>query len=204
VFQSNSGGQYDVYVIPAAGGKPQNLTSHPASDWRPSFSRDGHWIYFTSSRTGERQIWKIPASGGDALPVSKAGSAFAAFESPDGAWLYYNQTMETPSPLWRQPVSGGAPIKVLDGVVRGAFTVLDGGIYYVDRPSAEGGLLFTDQPSGETRLQYFDFQTRRTATVARNLGNVFLGLTASKDGRTIFYSRVDSSVDELMLVDNFR
>jgi hypothetical protein len=40
--------------------------------------------------------------------------------------------------------------------------------------------------------------------VARNLGNVFLGLTASKDGRTIFYSRVDSSIDDLMLVDNFR
>ncbi len=203
VFQSNPEGQYDIYVIRAAGGKPQNLTSHLASDWRPSFSRDGHWIYFTSNRTGEHQIWKIPASGGDALPVTNNG-AFAAFESPDGAWLYYNQTMETPSPLWRQSISGGAPIKVLDGVVRGAFTVLDGGIYYVDRPSAEGGLLFTDQPSGETRLQYFDFATRRTATVARNLGNVFLGLTASKDGRTILYSRVDSSVDELMLVDNFR
>jgi hypothetical protein len=93
---------------------------------------------------------------------------------------------------------------VLDGVVRSAFTVLDGGTYYVDRPSAEGGLLFVDQPSGETRLQYFDFVTRKSTTVARNLGNVFLGLTASQDRRTIFYSRVDSSVDELMLVENFR
>jgi Tol biopolymer transport system component len=205
VFQSNAEGQYDVYVIRAAGGKPQNLTSHAATDFRPSFSRDGHWIYFTSNRTGQNQIWKMPASGGTASPVTCNG-AFAAFESPDGAWLYYNQTMETPSPLWRQSVSGGAPMKVLDGVVRAAFTVLDGGIYYIDRPSAsaDGGLLFVDQPSGETRLQYFNFGTRRTTTVARNLGNIFLGLTASKDGRSIFYSRVDSSVDELMLVDNFR
>jgi Tol biopolymer transport system component/DNA-binding winged helix-turn-helix (wHTH) protein len=203
VFQSNREGQYDVNVIRAAGGKPQNLTSHAATDFRPSFSRDGQWIYFTSNRTGQNQIWKMPASGGAASPVTSNG-AFAAFESPDGAWLYYNQTMETPSPLWRQSVSGGAPMKVLDGVVRAAFTVLDGGIYYIDRPSAEGGLLFVDQPSGETRLQYFDIATRRTTTVARNLGNVYLGLTASRDGRTIFYSRVDSSVDELMLVENFR
>jgi hypothetical protein len=85
-----------------------------------------------------------------------------------------------------------------------AFAVLDGGIYYIDRPSGEGGNLYIDRPSGETRLQYFDFATRRSTTVARNLGNVYLGLTASRDGRTIFYSRVDSSVDDLMLVENFR
>jgi hypothetical protein len=81
---------------------------------------------------------------------------------------------------------------------------LVGTIYYIDRPSGEGGLLYTDRPSGETRLQYFDLPTRRTTTVARNLGDVFLGLTPSRDGRTSLYSRVDFSMDDLMLVDNFR
>ncbi|HYZ85439.1 MAG TPA: winged helix-turn-helix domain-containing protein [Bryobacteraceae bacterium] len=203
VFQSNPEGQFDVYVIPAAGGKPWNHTSHPATDGRPSFSRDGKWIYFSSNRTSERRIWKIPASGGDAVQVTN-NAGFAAFESPDGAYVYYNERMDTPSPLWRQPSSGGVPVKVLDGVVLGAFAVLDGGIYYIDRPSGEGGNLYIDRPSGETRLQYFDFATRRSTMVARNLGNVYLGLTASRDGRTIFYSRVDSSVDDLMLVENFR
>jgi hypothetical protein len=40
--------------------------------------------------------------------------------------------------------------------------------------------------------------------VARNLGVIGPGLSASRDGRTIFYSRVDSAVDELMLVENFQ
>src|ERR1051326_5947612 len=105
--------------------------------------------------------------------------------------------MDTPSPLWGLPTSGGVHAKVLDGVVLGAFAVLDRGIYYIDRPSGGGGLLDIDRPTGTTRLQYFDLATRRSTTVARNLGNVFLGLTASSDGRTIFYSRVDSSVDDL-------
>jgi len=40
--------------------------------------------------------------------------------------------------------------------------------------------------------------------VAGNLGNVDADLGVSPDGRTIFYSRVDSSVNDLMLVENFR
>ena len=54
------------------------------------------------------------------------------------------------------------------------------------------------------RLQYFDFATRRSRMVAGNLGEVDVPLTASSDGRLIFYPRLDSSFDDLMLVENFR
>ena len=54
--------------------------------------------------------------------------------------------MITPSPLWRLPVSGGVPVKVLDGVVLGNFAVLEGGIYYIDRPSGEGSI-YSDRPA---------------------------------------------------------
>jgi Tol biopolymer transport system component len=202
-FHSSRGGQGDVYVVPAAGGKPQNLTSHPASDAFPSFSRDGKWIYFTSNRSGAHRIWKLPASGGDAVPVTDT-VGYMPCESPDGTTLYYMQNVFTPGPLWRVPVGGGVPEKVLESVVLGNYVVLERGIYYIDRPSGQGGIYWVDRPSGETRLQYYDFATRKSTTVARNLGNVDTPLAVSADGRTIFYSRVDSSVDDLMLVENFR
>jgi serine/threonine protein kinase len=203
VFHSNPGGQSDVYVIPAAGGKPRNLATHPAKDAFPSFSRDGKWIYFASNRTGEDRIWKIPASGGNAIRVTD-NVGYMPLESPDGAYLYYVQSVFTPGPVWRMPTSGGVPVKVLEGVVLGNFVVLERGIYYIDRPSGEGGIYWIDRPSAETRLQYFDLATRRSTTVARNLGDVDTPLTASADGRTILYARWDSSVDDLMLVENFR
>ena len=96
------------------------------------------------------------------------------------------------SALWRVPTSGGPPVKILEGVVWRAFAVLERGIYFIDRLS------------GDSRLQFFDFATGRSTIVARNLGDVRNGLTASPDGRTILYSRVDSRVDDLMLVENFR
>jgi dipeptidyl aminopeptidase/acylaminoacyl peptidase len=202
-FHSNLEGQWEVYVIPAAGGKPRNLTSHPAADSLPSYSRDGRWIYVTSNRTGAFYVWKVLASGGDAVQVTH-DVGFAPSESPDGASLYYVETMDRPSPLWCVPVAGGAAVKVLEGVILANFVVLEGGIYYIERPSGAEGVHYVDRPSGETRLQYFDFATRRSTTVARNLGTVDLPLTASADGRTILYSREDSSVDDLMLVEGFR
>ena len=90
------------------------------------------------------------------------------------------------------PVSGGRAEKVLEGVVSWSAEVLEQGIYYIDRPA------------NEARLQFFDFATRRPITVARGLGDGAGSLTASRDGRTILYSRVDSSINDLMLVENFR
>jgi len=189
-FESNPKGKYGVYVISAAGGKPKRLISDLANEPVASFSHDGKWIYFSSNRTGEFQIWKVPATGGEAVQVTH-NVGYVAFESPDGAYLYYTQTPDA-SALWRLPTSGGPPVKVVEGVIQRAFAVLEKGIYYID------------QPSVETRLQFYDLATGRSTTVARNLGDVELGLTASPGGRTILYTRLDSSVNDLMLVENFR
>jgi serine/threonine protein kinase len=192
-FASDAEGQFEIFVIPAAGGKPRRVTSHPAFEHVPSFSRDGKWIYFSSTRTGQYQIWKSPVSGGDSLPVTHGGG-WVSFESADGAYLYYTPSAAAgaPSALWRLPTSGGQPVKILDNVLNSAFAVLDHGIYY-----------FQSLP-GEVRLQFYDFGTRRSATVARNLGHETDSCTASHDSRTVLFTRLDSSVDDLMLVENFR
>lgn len=204
-FHSNLESQWDVYTIRAAGGKPHRLTADPALDALPSFSRDGKWIYFCSNRTGQQlqTIWKVPAAGGEAIQVTRSAGQ-APLESPDGAYLYYVETLDRPSALWRLPVAGGVAEKVLDGVYLANYVVLTRGIYYIDRPSGQAGTHYVDLPSGETRLQYFDFATRKSTTLARDLGNVDLPLTVSADGRTILYPRMDSSVNDLMLVANFR
>ena len=192
-FHSNPEGNGDILVVPAEGGKPRNLTAHPATDVFATYSHDGQWIYFSSTRSGRPMIWKIPTSGGPAVQVSP-GLGMMAIESPDGVYIYYTEspTSNSPAPLWRVPVKGGAAVKIAEGVNSTGFDVLDSGVYYIERLP------------GEARLQYFDFATRKATTVARDLGNVDFGLSVSPDGRTILFSRVDSSVNDLMIVENFR
>jgi Tol biopolymer transport system component len=195
VFASDAEGQFDIFIVPSAGGKPRNVTSHPAIEHVPSFSRDGQSIYFSSSRSGAFQVWKVPVSGGEAVQVTKDGG-WLSQESVDGAYLYFTPTaaIGASTQLWRVPTSGGQPVKVLDGVLNTTFAVLQRGIYYID------------QPSTEARLQYFDFASRTAVTVASHLGGGadFSGLAASPDGRMILYARRDSAIDDLMLVDNIR
>lgn len=192
VFNSNPEGQQEIYTVPAVGGRPRRLTSHQANDIIPSFSRDGRWIYFTSNRGGQNRIWRIPAAGGDAVQITQ-GIGVVALKAADGQSIFYTQTSgPAPSPLWRLPTTGGQPVKVVDGVIMRAFAVLETGIYYLDTAA------------GETRLQFYDFAARRVSTTARNLGDVRPGFTATSEGKTILYTRTDSTVDDLMLVENFR
>jgi Tol biopolymer transport system component/predicted Ser/Thr protein kinase len=190
-FNSNVEGHWDVYVIGVAGGTPRRLTDHPGNDSASSFSTDGRWVYFNSNRTGEFQIWKVPVSGGTPVQVTHNGG-YIALESPDGAYVYYTQTIAAPSPLWRVSTAGGPPEKIADGVVWRCFAVLDGGVYYIGRIA------------DDTRLQYLDFRSGAVTTVASALGEVSVGMAASADGRTILYTRVDSTINDLMLVDRFR
>jgi Tol biopolymer transport system component/DNA-binding winged helix-turn-helix (wHTH) protein len=202
-FHGDPEGRPDILLVPSRGGTPRNLTTDMPNGGFPSFSRDGQWIYFTVVKAGEPRIWKMPVLGGAAVQVTN-NTGTMAIESHDGRDLYYVERAERPSSVWRLPLGRGVPVKVLDGVILGNFDVVEGGIYYIDRLSSEVGVAATGPPSGETRLQYLDFATGQSTTVARNLGTVGFGLSASPGGRTIFFSRVDSSVDELMRVENFR
>ena len=186
-------GSGDIFVVSAEGGQPRNVTSHAATDVFPTYSRDGRWIYFSSTRAGRPAIWKVQASGGPAVQVS-AGLGMMAIESPDGADLYYTESSSanSPAPLWRLPVAGGNAVKIVDGVNSTSFDVRENGIYYLERVS------------GETRLQFFDLASSKAVTVVGKLGFVDGGVSASTDGRTIFFTRIDSAVNDLMLVEGFR
>ena len=203
VFHGDPNGRADVITVPAGGGRIRIITTDSFGGGFPSFSRDGRSLYISSNRRGVFGIWKIPLAGGQSIPISP-GEGAIAIESYDGREVFYIEAADRSSPIWRVPVSGGTPEKVLDGVALASFDVVEKGIYYIDRVAGGTGAFYGERNGGEARLQFYDFATRQSTTVAHNLGPVGAGMTASRDGKTIFYSRIDSAVDELMVVDDFR
>ena len=55
----------DIWSVPVKGGAARRLTQHPANESSPAFSPDGKQLAFTSDREGSRQIYVMPAGGGD-------------------------------------------------------------------------------------------------------------------------------------------
>lgn len=198
VFDSrDEAGQGDVYVVDADGRKTERLTADAASDSYGSWSRDNRWIYFTSLRTGQYQIWKMPwiagaSREGEAVQVTKNGG-YTAIESADG-FVYYANPRNNPA-LWRISVRGGEESQVVPALYHAnAFAVRDSGIYFIPPRNA----------NGTYSIEFLEFASGKTFEVASIDKPVGERLALSPDGRSLLYGQIDQQGRDLMLVENFR
>ncbi len=88
-FISTRTGLGDIYILTLATGELARLTSSDSLSNLDGWSRDGQWIYFTSSTTdvpGQSDILRVRATGGTPLEVSRERylSEFESAPSPDG------------------------------------------------------------------------------------------------------------------------
>jgi len=49
-----------VWTIPAQGGESLAVTSDKPTDWNPTWSPDGKYLYFVSDRGGSMNLWRVP------------------------------------------------------------------------------------------------------------------------------------------------
>jgi hypothetical protein len=90
VFCGERDGEFDVYSVPAAGGKETRLTTAKGLDDGPEFSPDGRHIYFNSERTGRMQIWRMrPDGDGQEQVTSDEYNNWFPHPSTDGRYLVF-------------------------------------------------------------------------------------------------------------------
>lgn len=80
----------DIWVVPASGGEPRQLTRSPRHDRHPTWSPDSKRLAFESNRDGEFQIYTLSLDGGEAQRVTTlATEANQPVWSPDGGHLAF-------------------------------------------------------------------------------------------------------------------
>src|SRR5262249_47702474 len=143
---------------------------------------------FTSDRSGQAEIWKMPAAGGQATQVTRSGGA-AAQESPDGKYIYYVKEPGPPS-LFRMPVKGGEEKQVLPHIYGwSSFGVTGKGVYFCRE--------------GKT-IQFLDTTTGKVSTLLTPDKPISGALSVSPDDTYVVWQQMDRNNQDLMLVEGFR
>ncbi len=185
-------GHWHVWIIDAEGGQPHQVVVDAGDQQAPTWSHDGHWIYFWS----EQNIWRVPVTGGRREQLTQGSTRHFASESADGKNLLYQSSKGEGGALMTVPLAGGPAREVLPCVRDTAFIAGPKGIYYVRcdaGPDPPVNLL--DPVSGRShRLMTLDKIEYRMPPA---------GLAVSPDGNTVLYVRLGSTSDDLMLIENF-
>ncbi len=90
--------------------EPVRLTDHPGNASHPVFSPDGKWISYYRIVGEERDVWVIPASGGQPVRFTDdpANDVHPAW-SPDGSSIAFASEKGGGSHIWVAPVRDGRP-----------------------------------------------------------------------------------------------
>jgi Tol biopolymer transport system component len=181
---SEEGGA-DVWTIGADGSGLHQITRDPGDDYRPTWSRDGRSLYFTSNRTGREEIWRTAAAGGSEEQLTHEGGGLA-IESADGATLFYRRS---DGGLVARPTEGGKERTIATCVDDAGYAVAPLGVFYTEC-------------TGQA-LRFWEAVAGRDREVAALEGKAETGLAVFPDGATLIFGR-NKDENSLMMIDNFR
>jgi Tol biopolymer transport system component len=200
-FEAAIGGNTDVYVVGSDGGHLRRLTTEPSIDGVPTWSGDGRFIYFASTRAGViADIWRVSADGGQAIRLTRNGG-FEPRESSDGRYLFYLDRPPSSlasggtTRLMRLPLGGGQEELMLERVRPFLWSVTDTGIVFVTRESDFDAIVV---------YRFGDRRVSRAGRLGFRIPGNFTHMTVSRDGRWALATNMVRDDSDLMRLDNFR
>jgi Tol biopolymer transport system component len=200
-FDAAIAGNSDVYVVGADGGHLRRLTSEPSIDATLSWSGDGHWVYFSSTRAGViADIWRVSPGGGESVRITRNGG-FEPKESSDGRYLFYldrppnSLASDGTARLSRAPLAGGQEEVVIVRIRPFLWSVTNKGIVFLERESDFDA------------IDLYRFRDQRVARIGKlgfRVPGIFALMTVSRDGRWALATEMVRFDTDLMSLDNFR
>ena len=112
-------GRVNIWSLPVTDGPPAKVSDAVALTTGTqliesiSVSPDHKWIYYTSDRAGNSDIWRMPRTGGEPVQITTdVADEFMPEQSPDGAWLAYYSLRYGSRDIFVRPTGDGDPVRV--------------------------------------------------------------------------------------------
>lgn len=143
-FESDRGGQPDIWVIRVNGTDLRQITNHPAEDAWPTWSPSGDRIAFSSTRDdAQGEIYTVSANGGAVTRITTdpAADTEPAFAPSGGQIAFTTTRFGSTRVIATVKPTGGEPTRLIPGE-QAAWSPDSSTIAYVSRES---------DPSGDVR-----------------------------------------------------
>ncbi len=110
----STGFQFDLRGSDGAG--KTTLLADPVLTVHPSACGDGHYIVFSSFRSGKGiSVWRMNNGGGNFQQLTDGVQDNSPACSPDGKWVVYRSFTDGHSAVWKVPIDGGTPVRLSSG-----------------------------------------------------------------------------------------
>ena len=195
-FVSTRTGGGDIYVLRFGDPAVTRLTFDDGAETLDGWSRDGQWIYFSSTTkdiAGMNDVFRVSVAGGTPMPVTseRYTNEFEGAASPDGQTLAFSARGISSQQWWR---NGRSHIDQAEIWLKGDATpyrrVVDRGFKAMwPMWAADGnGLYFMSDRSGSENIWYTSLAGQTKAITKFAKGRV-LWPSITTDGKTIAFER---------------
>src|ERR1051326_1538005 len=186
VYSSNMAGGFALYLMDARGGSPKQLTASSGSNGQPSISADGHYIVFSSDRTGVPHIWRMDIDGRNQKQLTDQAD-LSPNASPDGRWIVYasNANKDT---IWKIGIDGGQPVQLTEQLSLSPAISPDGKRIVC---------AYLEDQNSPLRLAILPFQGGPPLKTLPLTGQIGTNLSWTKDGGAVCYVVTTGGVSNL-------
>ena len=188
-FVSQDHANRQIYTVSASGGAATALTHEEGVRSGDGWARDGTAYYYTSTRSGRAEVWRVPRGGGQSQQITRNGG-ICGFESARGTFYYWKGENGQPGALFERTAQGDQPVRLATQGVTCRTAPSPNGFYF---KSAEGDAVYL-----------YDEATRSCLRVPQHPDRPFSRFTVSPDGSWLAINYDGKQSKDLMIMEHFR